>query len=101
MDGQNNLREFMVKHSKEFDVRWYEHITGRKLTEEQKMVFYYHSAGNIQIRLEWIMKGTHLTPEEKAEFSIRVRTESADELISDNEQKPWINVLKRIEECIK
>ncbi|MGN0179845.1 MAG: TetR/AcrR family transcriptional regulator [Monoglobaceae bacterium] len=103
MDSQNCLRDFMIEYSKKFDETWFEHMTGRPMNAYQRMISHYHSAANIQIRHEWILEESDLTPLEKTEFIIRVRAINADREMTGTgaERFPYQMVLDRLSELKK
>ncbi|MDO4566758.1 MAG: TetR/AcrR family transcriptional regulator [Oscillospiraceae bacterium] len=99
LNGQNNLRDYMIRHSEEFDCMWLEQMCGKPLTDFQRAVSKYHSNANIQTRINWILTDSPLTPKEKALFLIRLRTISVDGVMADasSEKGPWQKVVERLE----
>lgn len=57
LEGQNSLKEHMLHHCIEFDVKWHEHCMGKPLNDELKFATIYHTNASHSMVLHWILTG--------------------------------------------
>lgn len=57
IDGQNSLKEHMLHHCIEFDLKWQEYCIGEPLSKELKFATLYHTNASHSMVLQWILGG--------------------------------------------
>lgn len=57
IDGQNSLKEHMLHHCIEFDLKWRECCIGEPLSKELKFATLYHTNASHSMVLQWILEG--------------------------------------------
>lgn len=57
IDGQNSLKEHMLKHCIEFDLQWHKYCVGKPLSKELKFATLYHTNASHSMVLQWILDG--------------------------------------------
>jgi hypothetical protein len=71
MEGQNNLRDYMVQHNFENHYNLIIKKHGEKvLTDELIWAIKFNAFGAINMHLKWVKEGMPLTPEVKAKYVI-------------------------------
>ena len=57
LDGQNSLKEHMLHHCIEFDLKWHEYCIGEPLSKELRFATLYHTNASHSMVLQWILEG--------------------------------------------
>ena len=57
LDGQNSLKEHMLHHCIEFDLKWHEYCIGEPLSKELRFATLYHTNASHSMVLQWIIDG--------------------------------------------
>lgn len=85
-DGQNNLKDFMSEHCKEFDLKWHQSLYGKQeMSEALKFATIYHASASSAMTLSWILSDMPVTCEEMADMITRMRGIGMDKLFEDGE----------------
>lgn len=108
MSGANCLVEHMYTYSRDFDRRWHQALYGPEpMPPELVFASDYHSAAKMQMRLQWILDGVPVPPEELLRTFLRLRLFSlSDLLLSDApEQDPYLTAARQdpalYERCLR
>lgn len=56
-DGQNSLKEHMLHHCIDFDLKWHAYCLGHPLNEELRFATIYHTNASHSMVLHWILTG--------------------------------------------
>lgn len=82
MSGANCLIDHMYAYSRQFDREWYQFLYGpTPMPPELVFASDYHSAAKMQMRLQWILNGVAVPPEELLKTFLRLRLFSLSTLL--------------------
>lgn len=57
LEGQNSLKEHMLHHCIEFDLKWHAYCVGEPLSKELRFATLYHTHASHSMVIEWILGG--------------------------------------------
>ena len=57
LEGQNSLKEHMLHHCIEFDLKWHAYCIGESLSKELRFATLYHTNASHSMVLQWILGG--------------------------------------------
>lgn len=57
LEGQNSLKDHMLHHCIEFDLKWHEYCLKKPLSNEQRFATIYHTNASHSMVLNWILTG--------------------------------------------
>lgn len=81
MNGQNCLRDFMIEHGKNFDLKWHQiHYGAQPMPEELTFAVKYHSAATMSLKITWILNNMPCSAWEMAKNITKVRDEGLSKL---------------------
>ena len=90
MECQNNLREYMEQHSRDFDIAWHQSIYGTQvMPEELRFAIVYHAAAVTSVVLFWIMSDMRSEPEELANLIVQIRSIGMESIL-DGRDKDYL-----------
>ena len=81
MTGQNNLTEYALTHSRDFDLAWHQHEWGPEpMPEALRFATEYHAMASTYMTISWIRADFPVPPEELADLIVRMRAMGMDHL---------------------
>ena len=87
-DGQNNLKDYICEHCKEFDLKWHQSLYGDKpMSDALRFATIYHASASSAMSLSWILSDMPVSCEEMADMITRMRGIGMDKLFEDGDNK--------------
>lgn len=89
MDGQNNLRDFMIEYCIKYDMKLHQLYYGDKpMPEALKIATQYHAIATMGITISWILSDMPSSPQEMADLISGLRNTGFGFLLNDNPYSP-------------
>ena len=81
MTSQNNLTEYALAHSRDFDLAWHQRQWGSEpMPEALRFATEYHAMASTYMTISWILSDFPVPPEELADLTVRMRAMGMDHL---------------------
>lgn len=99
MNGQNCLRDYMIEHGKNFDLKWHQVLYGdTPLPADIKFAINYHSAATMSLKITWILNDMPCSSFEMAKNITKVRDAGLSPLLWPDhpEKSPYAIAIKKM-----
>ena len=74
MTGQNNLTEYAIEHSRDFDLAWHQKLWGAEpMPEALRFATEYHAMASSYMTISWVLSGFPVPEEELAMLVTQMR----------------------------
>ena len=88
MEGQNNLRDYIYNHCKEFDLKWHQELYGKKkMPEALRFATEYHALASSSMTFSWILSDFPVSAKEMADMITDMRGIGMEKLFADGQFK--------------
>lgn len=88
MEGQNNLKDYIFEHCKEFDLKWHQSLYGLKeMPETLRFATIYHATASSSMTLSWILSDMPVSCVEITKMIVEMRGIGMEALFQDGETK--------------
>ena len=84
IDGQNSLKEHMLHHCIELNLKWHECCIGEPLSKELKFATLYHTNASHSMVLQWILEGMKEPVDELVDNINHMRYLGLKDLLKDH-----------------
>ena len=99
MEGQNCLKDYIVEHCQQFDLKWHQNLYGSKpMPDDLKFATIYHANASSSMTLSWILYSMHVPCEEIVDMIVQMRGLGMDKLFHSNEnslESPYQKIDKK------
>lgn len=83
MTGQNNLTEYALAHSRDFDLAWHQRQWGTDpMPEALRFATEYHAMASSYMTISWILSDYPVPAEELADLTVHMRSMGMDRLFA-------------------
>ena len=81
MTGQNNLTEYALQHSRDFDLAWHQRQWGTDpMPEALRFATEYHAMASSYMTISWVLSDYPVPAEELADLTVHMRSLGMDRL---------------------
>ena len=86
MEDQNCLKDYIMEHCKEFDLKWHQSLYGDKtMPEALRFATEYHATASSSMTLSWILSDMPVSCEEMSRLIVNLRSVGMDELFKEGD----------------
>ena len=88
LEGEHCLKDYIYEHCKDYDLRWHQHLYGKKtMSDALRFATIYHANASSSMTLSWILSDMPVSCEEMAELITKIRGIGMDRLFAEGEGK--------------
>ena len=99
MEGQNCLKDYIVEHCQQFDLKWHQNLYGSKpMPDDLKFATIYHANASSSMTLSWILSNMPVPCEDIVDMIVQMRGLGMDKLFHSNEnslESPYQKIDKK------
>lgn len=90
MEGQNCLKDYILKHCEEFDLAYHQSLYGSKpMPEALRFATKYHANASSNMTLSWILSDMPVSSEDLASLIVQMRSLGMAELFKNGKSNPY------------
>ena len=90
MEGQNCLKDYILKHCEEFDLAYHQSLYGSEpMPEALRFATKYHANASSNMTLSWILSDMPVSSEDLASLIVQMRSLGMAELFKNGKSNPY------------